>query len=115
MGENKCGIFHVSTKLFTQGGNLSRTQKSKILYVVAVACLIGILLGGWALSDWSEWFLAVAIVVILIPGRVQGHYWRAFFRGRRFQAQQDWKKAINEYQQFLADIDRRPGSSDFYG
>jgi tetratricopeptide (TPR) repeat protein len=54
--------------------------------------------------------LAVALVslLLLVPGRVQGVFWREFFRGRRLLADNDPQGAIAHFERFLSEVRDRP-------
>jgi tetratricopeptide (TPR) repeat protein len=52
--------------------------------------------------------VVVAVCLLLVPGRVQGHYWREFFRGRRLLDEDRPQDAIEHFRHFLADLERRP-------
>ena len=87
---------------------MSRTAKRKVLYVallVAVAAIALVLLSVFNYSLVS--FLAVALI-LLLPGRLQGHYWRQFFRARDLVAQRRFREAEPVFEQFLERVQREP-------
>ena len=51
---------------------------------------------------------AVAIVLLLIPGRLQGLLLRPLFRGQRQLAQGRPKSAVREFEAYLAMLERQP-------
>ncbi len=87
---------------------MNRTRRQKLFYVAALLVLGLAVTGVWAASGWSPWALGFAAAALLVPGRVQGHYWREFFRGRRLQAQAEWDGALQEYYRFLMTVRRKP-------
>ncbi len=63
------------------------------LLILLQARLVGALLVGLA---------------FLIPGRVQGYFWRSFFRGRRALGAGHFEAAIEHFESFLDQLKRRP-------
>lgn len=87
---------------------VSRTQRSKILYLLALGALSAIAFAVLAATNWSWWAIVAIAVLLFVPGRIQGHFFRSFFRGRRLQANGDFQDAIDEYEQFIEEIERHP-------
>lgn len=87
---------------------MSRTTALKIGYVVALLVL-ALIAGGaiWALGGSITAFLVVALL-FLVPGRIQGIFFRDLFRGRRLLAEGDVAQSIAASQQFLAQVRNRP-------
>ncbi len=88
--------------------HMSRTATRKVLYLallVGVAAIALVVLN--ALHYRLGAVLAVALV-LLLPGRVQGHYWRQFFRARDLVVQRRYREAEALFDQFLARVQREP-------
>ena len=52
--------------------------------------------------------LVLVAMILLVPGRIQGYYWRDFFRGRRLLGQGEAKEAISYFARFLDQLAARP-------
>lgn len=87
---------------------MNRTRRFKIGYIVAIVLLGAAAIGTLVYFKWSSAAVVVVVGVLLIPGRVQGHYWREFFRGRRLLGENRPQDAIVHFNRFLADLQRRP-------
>ena len=86
---------------------MSRTTRYKLLYVAVLALMIAGI-GTWVLVRRPPtWALIVVGVLLLIPGRVAGHYWRDFFRGRVLFRRQP-AASIPYFERFLETIQQRP-------
>ena len=87
---------------------MNRTRRNKLLYVGTV-----ILLGGAVLfflihtNQPAGVFLLVALV-LFIPGRIQGIYYRDLFRGRRLSDLGEWEASFEYYETFLSRIRKQP-------
>jgi tetratricopeptide (TPR) repeat protein len=51
----------------------------------------------------------LVLVALLAPSRVQGWYWRDFFRGRRLLAAGDGQSAAVHFERFMEQLRLRPG------
>lgn len=47
-------------------------------------------------------------LVLLLPGRLLGHFWRPFFRGRRALGRGHTAVAVSQFTSFLARLEARP-------
>jgi tetratricopeptide (TPR) repeat protein len=87
---------------------LTRTRRRKLLYLATVVIGAGVVVGVIALFN-LRWPLVFGLaVMLLLPSRIQGYYWRAFFRGRHLMAVENYDAAIREFAYFLSLLDRRP-------
>jgi len=86
----------------------SRTQRSKLLYLLTLGALSAIAFAVLAITGWSRLAIVATVALLFIPGRVQGHFFRSFFRGRRLQATGDFQGAIAKYEEFINAIERHP-------
>lgn len=87
---------------------MTRPTRWKILYVVAVAALG---LAAFAIAFAVEFDSTVLIglaVLLFIPGRINGHYWRSFYTGRKLLDSGDHESARHEFEQFLVKVHDRP-------
>ena len=64
---------------------------------------VGILAGiGLFEATGRSWPVLLGLTVLfLIPGRVQGHFWRPFFRGRRRMDEGAHASALVEFERFI--------------
>ncbi len=87
---------------------MNRTSRYKVFY----AALISSLCAGVAIvvlsTDVHPMTLVLAAGVFLVPGRVQGYFWRDFFRGRRLLAEDRAAESITCFTRFLKQLAARP-------
>lgn len=86
---------------------MTRTQRRKWAYLLVVVSRVG-LAAAILLVTRSPWVGVVLVGLLLIPGRVHGHFWRPLFRGRRRAAAGDHEGAIQEYDAFLQRLSGAP-------
>lgn len=88
-------------------GEMTSTHWRKLAYVPLVLAAIGagvllaVAVGGWA-------GLLAAALLMLLPGRIQGFFYRDFFRGRRLFSQGRYADAVPHFERFLAAVRARP-------
>lgn len=51
----------------------------------------------------------LGVALLLLPGRVQGHYYREFFRGRRLLEERAFEASLPHTLRFLEEIREHPG------
>ncbi|MEO0559855.1 MAG: hypothetical protein AAF170_16925 [Bacteroidota bacterium] len=88
---------------------MKRTTTYKLRYTATIVVLVGVVILFLSLVGWSVPALIGACVMLLIPGRVQGHYYRDLFNGRRALEAGDIDASIFHTEQFLAAVRERPG------
>jgi tetratricopeptide (TPR) repeat protein len=87
---------------------VNRTAKYKLLYCGAVvllladAVLAAILLGGGVYA-WGA-----VVVLLLVPGRVQGHYYRELFTARKLLNEGRYTESVPHGERFLTQVRRSP-------
>lgn len=87
---------------------MTRPTRWKMLYVVAVAALgLAVLAIAFAIEFDSTVLIGLA-VLLFVPGRINGHYWRCFYTGRRLMDSGDHESARREFEQFLVKVRERP-------
>ncbi|HEX8317522.1 tetratricopeptide repeat protein [Longimicrobium sp.] len=87
---------------------MNRTTRLKLGYIavfLTVAALVVTLL-VWVAGPLGFFFAAL---LTILPGRLQGVFYRDFFRGRRLLAAGKPEEAIPEFERFLETIRDRPG------
>lgn len=86
---------------------MNRTQRFKIGYLAVLVATMAVIV---ALLVWISGPLGLFAVVLLtvLPGRVQGAFYREFFRGRRLLAAGHFDEAIPHFVRFLETIRARP-------
>jgi len=87
---------------------MNRTSQFKILYVLALSTLGGLSIWGILASDNRAVAVVITVLVLLIPGRVCGHYWRDFFKGRNLMTQGRFEEAEPCFVAFLAKVRDKP-------
>jgi len=92
---------------------MTRTTRYKVAYGVLVAVLGGIAVVVLNAFSYSLAAVLVTALVLMIPGRIQGHYWREFFQARRLIADRRWREAEPLFQHFLDRVEREPSLKRF--
>ena len=88
---------------------MPRSTRWKLIYVVVIAA------GGLAafaiasLVEYDSTLLIGLALLFFIPGRINGHYWRSFYTGRKLMDAGDHERARQEFEQFLVKARERPG------
>lgn len=88
---------------------MKRTTQYKLRYVGTFVALAAAVVLIMSLIGWTVPALIAVSVVLLIPGRVQGHYYRDLFTGRRALEAGDVDASISRTERFLAAVRERPG------
>jgi tetratricopeptide (TPR) repeat protein len=87
---------------------MTRPTRLKILYGVAVVLMIAIALAILKAVNFSPTAVILLALLFLIPGRINGHYWRDFYTGRRMM-ESGWNAdAIKEFEKFLNRLRENP-------
>jgi tetratricopeptide (TPR) repeat protein len=81
----------------------------KLIYVATIAAGVVVAAATVLLLKPTPLTLLAVAIVLLLPGRIQGHYWRSFFRGRRCMSEKRFEEAITHFNSFLELLGRRPG------
>jgi tetratricopeptide (TPR) repeat protein len=87
---------------------MSRTAKRKVLYVALLVVVLSIAVLVLNAFDYKLGAFLGVTLVLLLPGRVQGHYWRQFFRARDLVTQRRYREAEPVFEQFLERVQRQP-------
>ncbi|MEO1542406.1 MAG: hypothetical protein AAFR75_00055 [Pseudomonadota bacterium] len=80
----------------------------KILYGIAVAALIAVALAILKASNFSPTAIVLLALLCLIPGRINGHFWRNFYTGRKMMDSGWDADAIKEFERFLTSLRENP-------
>ncbi|MGH8583591.1 MAG: hypothetical protein ACREWG_12575 [Gammaproteobacteria bacterium] len=93
---------------------MTRTMRNRVLYVLSLAAVVGIiaLIGYFVVLHYpaSQWYaFAAGVALLLIPGRLQQIYWKEYFRGQRLQLKGQHAEAMQQFEGFLARLEKHPG------
>ena len=88
---------------------MNRTTKLKLGYLAAFLIVGTIAVTTVASIDIGspESRVIVVVLVLLIPGRLQGYFFREFFRGRKLLDERRASEALVHFQQFLSSVRSR--------
>lgn len=87
---------------------VNRTTRLKIGYLVALAAL-AVVSGSAVIAARAGMLGVVAVtVLLLVPGRVQGFYYRDLFTGRRLLDAGRFAEAVSHLERFLESIRLNP-------
>jgi hypothetical protein len=87
---------------------LSRVARYKIGYPIAFAILAGVVLFAARAGNSQPWVVITIVVVLLLPGRIQGLLFRDLFRGRRDLDRDRPESALGHFNSFLTTIRAQP-------
>jgi tetratricopeptide (TPR) repeat protein len=87
---------------------MTRPTGLKILYGVAIVLMIAVALAILKASKFSPTAVVLLALLLLIPGRINGHFWRHFYTGRRMMDSGWNDDAIKEFEEFLTSIRENP-------
>ncbi len=87
---------------------MSRTARYKALYVASFLVLGTAVAVILLVTGAHPLMLVLAAAILLVPGRVQGHLWRDFFRGRRLLAEGRAGESVPYFTRFLDQLANRP-------
>lgn len=88
---------------------MTRTRRRKILYVGSLLALGIAVYGSLYWLRAPPWAWALSIVLLLVPGRIAGLYYRDFFTGRRLMGARRYADALACFERFLTQVRARPG------
>ncbi|AFY77635.1 tetratricopeptide repeat protein [Pleurocapsa sp. PCC 7327] len=84
---------------------ISRTTRLKWLYFSIIVVAIGAIV--YFFRQQPSLLLATSLL-LLVPGRIQGHLWRDFFRGRRLLQRRQCDRALAYFYNFLKRLKEKP-------
>lgn len=87
---------------------MTRPTRLKILYGVAVILMIAIALAILKAVNFSPTAVILLALLFLIPGRINGHFWRDFYTGRKMMDSGWNADAIKEFEKFLTSLRENP-------
>ena len=87
---------------------MSRTSIYKAIYPLILILLTGGIL--FLIKDYhlSLLYTSMIIIVLLIPGRIAGYFYRDFFRGLKLFHKQEWKVSEDYFNRFEQQLMDRP-------
>jgi len=89
--------------------NVTPTLQRKVRYVVSLAAVGAAVCGPLLWFRAPLWGWVAAALVLLVPGRIAGHYYRDMLTGRRLMDARRFAEAIPYFERFLQRIEARPG------
>jgi tetratricopeptide (TPR) repeat protein len=87
---------------------MSRTSKYKLFYTLLVLAGFSGAIFAFSYFRLSSFAVTVIILLFLVPGRVQGFFYRDFHKGRHFMTQKQFRVAIPHFETFLRDLEQKP-------
>lgn len=92
---------------------LNRTIRNRILYVLGLAAVVALVAGVGLLTvqrfpQSQIYVIAVTVIVLLIPGRMQQYYWKDYFQGQKLQLKGQHGDALLRFERFLAAVREQP-------
>jgi tetratricopeptide (TPR) repeat protein len=87
---------------------MSRTGRRKIVYFTIVGG--GAILGFWAIRHFALTLpeIILLVLVLLVPGRILGFFWRDLLRGLRLLKEKQYEESIRHSRAFLDQLQARP-------
>jgi tetratricopeptide (TPR) repeat protein len=90
---------------------MNRTRRYQLLYLLALLGLAALALGVYLWTGVTG--LVAFAVLLLVPGRIGGHYLRSLFLGRKLFDRRQFNQSIDASNAFLADLQRQPWRRHF--
>jgi tetratricopeptide (TPR) repeat protein len=87
---------------------MSRTTALKLSYVAAVALLASLALYAWKTSEGGLLPLVCLAIILLVPGRVQGVFFRDLFIGRRLLDVGHAEESVPYTERFITAVRKQP-------
>ena len=87
---------------------MTRPVKSKILYAIVLAGLLGIAYIAGRQFNFQPNALLVMALCILAPGRITSYCWREFYAGHRLMQKGEYEKAKGQFESFLGKTQSSP-------
>lgn len=87
---------------------MNRTVKNRLVQVLTIALIAVIAFAFLYMSGGSFWLFFVIAFFVLLPGRLQSHYWKDYYDGQQLLHKRKHLEAIVRFQRFLEFIKRRP-------
>jgi hypothetical protein len=87
---------------------LSRVTRYKIGYVIALTLVGGVVFAAAGAGNWEPWVVFTIVLVLMLPGRIQGLLFRDLFRGRRDLDRNSPETALGHFNTFLTTIRAQP-------
>lgn len=86
----------------------NRTSRYKLVHLAVVLLGVAVVLALLILLRLGPVAALLVALAFLVPGRVQGYYWRGFFRGRRALGAGQLEASVEQFESFLERLRRRP-------
>ncbi len=87
---------------------MNRVARYKFGYALAVTAILVTVLLALNTLGWNGLNILMIVLVMIIPGRIQGAIYRDFFRGRRLLDQGRPEDALRAFESFLVIINDKP-------
>ncbi len=87
---------------------MTRTTRYKTIQGGALIALVGLVFLIAYLSDWNGYVVLVTALVLFVPGRIQGRYYRDLHHGRKALEVGDCAASVRYTTAFLDAIRTRP-------
>lgn len=88
---------------------MSRTTKYKLTHLLLIGGGVGTFAATYVHFRPPVPIVILVVVLFLLPSRIQGLFWRDFFRGRRLLDMGDTQSATVHLLRFLEQLRERPG------
>ena len=92
---------------------MNRTSQYKRLYLLAMILIGAPVVFCIFYFRLSLQAVMLVAVLLLIPGRLPGFFWRDFSRGRKLLSTGDWESSLKYFERFLSEVKRRPWLKHF--
>lgn len=87
---------------------MNRTVKNRLIQLLTVTLIAVIAFAFLYMSGGSFWLFFVIAFFVLLPGRLQSHYWKDYYEGQQLLRKRKHLDAIVRFQRFLEFIKKRP-------
>jgi tetratricopeptide (TPR) repeat protein len=89
---------------------MNKVRFSKILYILIIVIFVTsiFLIYRKIEPPYNSIFIAIAMVICFIPGRIVGHYFRYFFIARKFLNLKKYENSIEYNKRFIQLLEHKP-------
>ena len=87
---------------------MGRTEYYKVYHFGVFFGLPMVLIAATVSLHLSQNFIGVALLLLVVPGRILAFFWRDLLRGLKLLHEKRYEESIQYSERFLAELERRP-------
>ncbi len=87
---------------------MTRATRYRLTIGVITIALISAIAGFTYFSGGAIWAVAVGVLLLIIPGRIQDHFWKDYLTGQHLLRRGKHLEALVKFEKFLDLLHRKP-------